>query len=177
MRPVLKTVAVVIAAAMVVPVTAGANPTLEAARSDPALAASLLETATLNGRVAQPVGGADPSAPADGTRRCYNQSWTKSWLEVAGAKIGQVEEFQEGYCAQSKHRIVTDYGWHGQSWAWGPWCITNHDSFHGWKDIPFSKQGTATGSVGVQYPWGCGGVRTSHATHIITAAGKTYGKW
>jgi hypothetical protein len=117
------------------------------------------------------------SAPASGTRRCYNGSWTRSWLEVAGAKIGQVEEDQKGFCAMSGHRIDKDYGWHGQSWSWGPWCITNYDSYHAWKDIPFSKQGTATGSVGVQYPWGCGGVRTIHATHIITASGRTYGKW
>ncbi len=150
---------------------------LAAAMVSPAVARSLLETATSNGQVAQPVSSPDPSAPADGTRRCYNQSWTKSWLEAAGAKIGQVEEFNKGYCARSKQRIVTDYGWHGQSWAWGPWCITNYDSFHAWKDIPFSKQGTATGSVGVQYPWGCGGVRTIHATHIITASGRTYGKY
>ncbi len=150
---------------------------LAAAMVSPAAAQSLLDTATLNGQTTQPVSGPDPSAPADGTRRCYNASWTRSWLEVAGAKIGQVEEDQKGFCASGRQRIDKDYGWHGQSWAWGPWCITNYDSYHAWKDIPFSKQGTAKGSVGVQYPWGCGGVRTIHATHIITASGRTYGKW
>ncbi len=171
------TLAILALAAMIGQAQASNRARLAAAMVSPAAAQSLLDTATVNGQVSQPVSGPDPSAPADGTRRCYNQSWTKSWLEAAGAKIAQVEEWNKGFCARSKQRIVTDYGWHGQSWAWGPWCITNYDSFHAWKDVPFSKQGTATGSVGVQYPWGCGGIRTIHATHIITASGRTYGKY
>lgn len=68
--------------------------------------------------------------------------------------------------------ITSDQGWGHTTWAWGPYCIGNFETPHGWDAYPSWKHGGVWGNVGVTYPWGCGSLSSGgHAVIRIAANG------
>lgn len=105
---------------------------------------------------------------------CFSSSSNERWWAIGGHKIGWIAIYQDGFCGDG-HRISRDNGWYARTWAWGPYCFTNISKHWGWLQFPTWKHGGIWASLGFNYPWGCGGLRSGAATTRIAATG--YQDW
>lgn len=145
-----------------------------AAQTDPMVATVLVNsfsTTEVESNVREPVlaGQQDVILSAD-RANCYPKTWAKTVRTAFDKPIFWVKVTQDGWCTKNG-RIVTDFGWHGSSWAWGPYCVTNYDHDKGWADYPFKKYGETSGSLGLGYVFGCGSIKSSKVKITIKGNG------
>lgn len=102
---------------------------------------------------------------------CWSGVWYERWWKFLGHTIGAIWVYQNGWCGNG-HRITRDFGWHFRTYAWGPYCMTNVDkNGPSWDIFPSWKHAQIHASLGVSYPWGCGGLRSGTASLRIAANG------
>jgi hypothetical protein len=91
------------------------------------------------------------------TAGCYGNPWSQTNWTVFGGTIGWLYVRENGWCG-SGGRIYAGTWPTFAEWAWAVYCFTNKGTDFSW-DVLYSWQHMAHwASLGVTYPWGCGGV-------------------
>jgi hypothetical protein len=154
----------VLAPAVKAAVAAGHGPELLQSTTSPDVRADILRyggvtvssTHSPKAALAPPAGIARVKHRAH-TAGCYGHPWSQTNWTVFGGTIGWLYVRENGWCG-SGGRIYAGTWPTFADWAWAVYCFTNKGTDFSW-DVLYSWQHMAHwATLGVTYPWGCGGV-------------------
>jgi hypothetical protein len=145
--------------------------------SNPDVLADLLPYATTQSdRAGRPPVGGPPARAASRHRPRAHAAGCWGWISdqvtfsVFGASIAWIYVRNNGWCGNGY--AITWYGGPTYAaWSWGPYCWTGKGSDYSWDGWPTWIHTAHWGTLGVSYPWGCGGLRGGKAQVRFAANG------